>query len=434
MIAIVDCNSFYASCERVFRPELRTQPIVVLSNNDGCVIARSDEAKEAGIKMGAIFHKVKGELDQKKVHYFSSNYQLYGDMSDRVMRCLQSINPDIEVYSIDEAFLDLAQANIPADGLVEFGKKVRIKVWRETGIPISIGIAPTKVLAKVANRLAKKAKQKTEGVLVLQTKTEILSALAATPLSDIWGFGYKKAYKLKSLFGMTTALDCYNNMTEEIMRKQFGGVVGLRVLRELRGERSISISSGAVEKQHIASTRSFGQPINTLSELTEAISVYTERALQKMEHQQSACKTVGVFLSTDRFKKEKGYYAKSAYGVLPHPTCNPHEVIEKAVELIRDIFLPQFSYIKAGVFLASFEDVGARQLSLFEQDVFETASKSKSEKLATLLATSEKKFGKKQIAMASSGIDSKWQMRMSHCSPHYTTDWRDLPVISLPAK
>lgn len=434
MIAIIDCNSFYASCERVFRPELRTKPIVVLSNNDGCVIARSDEAKDAGIQMGAVFHKVKRELDQRKIHYFSSNYQLYGDMSDRVMRCLQSINPEIEVYSIDEAFLDLGKANIPAGGLVDFGKKVRIKVWRETGIPISIGIAPTKVLAKVANRLAKKSKDKTEGVLVLQTHDEILSALAATPLSDVWGFGYKKAYKLRALFGMSTALDCYNSMTEEIMRKQFGGVVGLRVLRELRGERSISVSSGAVAKQHIASTRSFGRPVNKLSELTEAISIYTERALQKMEHQQSSCRTVGVFLSTDRFKKEKGYYAKSAYGTLSHATCNPHEIIQKAVELIGNIYLPQFSYVKAGVFLASFEDVGSRQLSLFEEDVFETPGQSKSEKLATLLATSEKKFGKKQIAMASSGIDPKWQMRMAHRSPHYTTNWDDIPVISLPKK
>jgi DNA polymerase V len=211
-------------------------------------------------------------------------------------------------------------------------------------------------------------------------------------------------------------------------------VVGVRVLRELRGERSISVSSGAVAKQHIASTRSFGRPVNKLSELTEAISVYTERALQKMEHQQSACRTVGVFLSTDRFKKEKGYYAKSAYGTLSHATCNPHEIIQKAVELIGNIYLPQFSYVKAGVFLASFEDVGSRQLSLFEEDVFETAGQSKSEKLATLLATSEKKFGKKQIAMASSGINPTWQMRMAYRSPHYTTDWNDLPVISPPKK
>jgi len=430
MIAIIDCNNFYASCERLFRPELRTMPIVVLSNNDGCVIARSDEAKEAGVKMGAVFHHIKHFLDTSRIHYFSSNYQLYGDMSDRVMRCLQNINPQIEVYSIDEAFLNLDKIHLPKGGLVEYGRLIKQTVLKQTGIPVSVGIAPTKVLAKIANRVAKKRKQTTGGVFVLDSQEQTEAILKETPLGDVWGIGYRKALKLKSDFGMTTAFDCYKNMTDEVMQKQFGGVVGLRVLRELRGLKSIEISPGAAEKKHIATTRSFGRAITNFSDLSEAIASYAEQAHQKLQAQHSACKSVGVYIRSDPFKKELGYYSKTNYGNLYHPTNNPHEIIAKALALLSEIFLPRFAYTKAGVFLSSFEDTHVRQLALFEEDSLVLKELSKAEKLANLLANSEKKFGNNQISTAAAGVNPEWQMRMSYCSPHYTTNWSQLPMVS----
>ncbi len=429
MIAIIDCNSFYASCERLFRPDLRKKPIVVLSNNDGCIIARSDEAKELGVKMGAVFHQVKRELDKLGVYYFSSNYQLYGDMSDRVMRCLQAINSNIEVYSIDEAFLDLSALKI--DDYAKYALGVRNKVFSQTGIPISVGIAPTKVLAKVANRLAKRDKEKTGGVMALVNQEEIEEALRKTPVGDVWGFGYRKAKKLRLDFGWVTAYDCYKNMTPEIMRKQFAGVVGLRVLRELRGEQSIQVAFGAENKKHIASTRSFGKPIKNLSELKEAISTYTERAIQKMEHQHSACRTVGVYIRTDPFKREDGYYSKSAYGTLKHSTTNPQEIIEKACALVEQIFSPKYTYVKAGIFLSGFESADPNQLTLFVEQEKQQENHAAGEKIAALLSNSEKLFGKKQITTASSGIQPEWQMRMKHSSPGYTTKWSDLPVVGM---
>lgn len=427
MVAIIDCNSFYASCERLFRPDLKDKPIVVLSNNDGCIIARNDKAKELGAIMGEPFFKAKAKLVENGIVFFSSNYALYGDISHRVMQTLQQINPEIEVYSIDEAFLDLSSLQI--NNYTQYALAIKERVYRHTGIPVSVGIAPTKVLAKVANRLAKKNKEETKGVLAIETKEEIEKALQKTNVADIWGIGKKKAIKLKQQFGVETAYDFYEKITEPIARKFFGGVVGVRLCREIKGEQSIFVKQGSIEKKHIATTRSFGRPITKLSELKEAIAVYAERALQKLEEQQTACKSIGVFLRTDPHNKQKGYYSNTKFTTLSFATQNPLEVVQHAIRILEDIYLPNYEYLKAGVFLSGFESVKDHQLFVFEDQHDTIQTESKHQKIAQLLAKSQLKYGEKKITVASSGEKHQWQMRSNYKSPEYTTNWNDLPIV-----
>lgn len=429
MIAIIDCNSFYASCERLFRPDLEGKPIVVLSNNDGCIIARNDKAKELGATMGEPFFKAKPKLIENGIYFFSSNYALYGDMSHRVMQTLQQINPNIEVYSVDEAFLDLN--GLPINNYTEYALSIKSRVYKNTGIPVSVGIAPTKVLAKVANRLAKKNKEITKGVLVLESKEEIEQSLKKTPVADVWGIGRKKASKLKQLFGVESAHDFYSNITESTARKFFGGVVGVRLWREIHGKQSIFVEQGTTEKKHIATTRSFGKPVTTLTHLKEAIAVYAERALQKLEEQQTACRSIGVYLRTDPHKKHNGYYSKTKYLTLSCATYHPIEVIEHAHRLLEEIFLPNYEYLKAGVFLSGFESINEHQLSIFEDEPQITDIEKKQERLAQILAKSQIKYGERKIKSAISGQNQDWKMRSAFRSLEFTTNWRELPEIKL---
>ena len=422
MKAIVDCNSFYASCEKVFRPELENRPIVVLSNNDGCIIARNDEAKQLGIPMGAPFFKAKGLIEQQNVSVFSSNYALYGDMSRRVMLTLADINPLIEVYSVDEAFLDLS--NIAFENLEEYGRFVKQKVAIWTGIPVSVGIARTKTLAKIANRLSKKNKLSSGGVMVLPNTEAEKAALSATGVEDIWGVGRRYARFLR-LNGIENALQL-SQKSESWAHKNLGGVVGVRLIRELNGIPCIELGQGAERKQMIASTRSFGNPVKTLTEMKEAIATYTSRAAEKLRLQKSAAGCVYVFMSTGYFDSRQAYEKDSLFEILQTPTANTNELIECAMRLTEKTFRTGTTYKKAGVFLSAIVDESAIQGSLFEPD----KPNLKSAKLSKTIDLLNKKLGNDTVKFASTGMEKDWKTRSEIRSPEYSTKWKDIPLIS----
>jgi DNA polymerase V len=422
MKAIVDCNSFYASCEKVFRPELENRPIVVLSNNDGCIIARNDEAKQLGIPMGAPFFKAKGLIEQQNVSVFSSNYALYGDMSRRVMLTLADINPLIEVYSVDEAFLDLS--NIAFENLEEYGRFVKQKVAIWTGIPVSVGIARTKTLAKIANRLSKKNKLSSGGVMVLPNTEAEKAALSATGVEDIWGVGRRYARFLR-LNGIENALQL-SQKSESWAHKNLGGVVGVRLIRELNGIPCIELGQGAERKQMIASTRSFGNPVKTLTEMKEAIATYTSRAAEKLRLQKSAAGCVYVFMSTGYFDSRQAYEKDSLFEILQTPTANTNELIECAIQLTEKAFRTGTTYKKAGVLLSAIVDERAIQGSLFEPG----KPNLKSAKLSKTIDLLNKRLGNDTVKFASTGLEKDWKTRSEIRSPEYSTKWKDIPLIS----
>jgi DNA polymerase V len=422
MKAIVDCNSFYASCEKVFRPELENRPIVVLSNNDGCIIARNDEAKQLGIPMGAPFFKAKGLIEQQNISVFSSNYALYGDMSRRVMLTLADINPLIEVYSVDEAFLDLS--NIAFENLEEYGRFVKQKVAIWTGIPVSVGIAQTKTLAKIANRLSKKNKRSSGGVMILPNTEVEKAALSATGVEDVWGVGRRYARFLR-LNGIENALQL-SQKSESWAHKNLGGVVGVRLIRELNGIPCIELGQGAERKQMIASTRSFGNPVKTLTEMKEAIATYTSRAAEKLRLQKSAAGCVYVFMSTGYFDLRQAYEKDSLFEILQTPTANTNELIECAMQLTEKAFRVGTTYKKAGVLLSAIVDESAIQGSLFEPG----KPNLKSAKLSKTIDLLNKRLGNDTVKFASTGLEKDWKTRSEIRSPEYSTKWKDIPLIS----
>jgi DNA polymerase V len=422
MKAIVDCNSFYASCEKVFRPELENRPIVVLSNNDGCIIARNDEAKQLGIPMGAPFFKAKGLIEQQNISVFSSNYALYGDMSRRVMLTLADINPLIEVYSVDEAFLDLS--NIAFENLEEYGRFVKQKVAIWTGIPVSVGIAQTKTLAKIANRLSKKNKRSSGGVMILPNTEVEKAALSATGVEDVWGVGRRYARFLR-LNGIENALQL-SQKSESWAHKNLGGVVGVRLIRELNGIPCIELGQGAERKQMIASTRSFGNPVKTLTEMKEAIATYTSRAAEKLRLQKSAAGCVYVFMSNGYFDLRQAYEKDSLFEILQTPTANTNELIECAMQLTEKAFRVGTTYKKAGVLLSAIVDESAIQGSLFEPG----KPNLKSAKLSKTIDLLNKRLGNDTVKFASTGLEKDWKTRSEIRSPEYSTKWKDIPLIS----
>ncbi|MFZ9718992.1 MAG: Y-family DNA polymerase, partial [Chitinophagaceae bacterium] len=312
MKAIVDCNSFYCSCERLFRPDLHNKPVVVLSNNDGCIISRTDEAKALGIGMAGPYYQAKQQILQHGVAVFSSNYNLYGDLSGRVMESMRQMMPPgtVEVYSVDEAFLDLQ--HLPQEALPEFAFQLRQRVETWTGIAVSVGIAPSKTLAKVANRLAKKNKQATNCMMVLDNETSIQEALQRTSVGDIWGIGRRYARKLQEQYHIENAWQL-RQMNDGWARNHLGGVVGVRMLRELRGEDCVPMKDPLIKKQMIATTRMFGKAVYELHELKEAVATYTSRAAEKLRRQHSAAGSINVFVVTNETTNEQYAYNPSGY-------------------------------------------------------------------------------------------------------------------------
>jgi DNA polymerase V len=430
MYAIIDCNSFYCSCERLFRPELRNKPVVVLSNNDGCIISRSDEAKQAGIAMGAPFFESKQLIREKQVTVFSSNYHLYGDMSKRVMDTLRLLADHelykcVEVYSVDEAFIHLE--HLPVSSLHGFAQLLRDLVVQWTGIPVSVGIAPTKVLSKVANRLAKKNKQATGCIMVLENEEQLQDALEKTDVSDLWGIGRRYARKLKEYYGINTAWQL-RHMPEEWARKELGGVVGVRMIRELRGEPCIQLKDPLEKKKVIATTRMFGKPVFDLQPLKEAVATFTARAAEKLRRQHSAAGSIDVFVVTDGKEGEKYEYNPQShhrYHTLLHPSADTSELIRAALPLVESLYRKGMKYKKAGVILGGIVPDDALQGNLFSPP-----KKQYNRALMGVLDNINFSMRDDMVKFGASGLTRNWKMRQEMRSGRYTTRWDELLTVN----
>ncbi|MEO7306967.1 MAG: Y-family DNA polymerase [Ferruginibacter sp.] len=420
MKAIIDCNSFYAACERVFNPSLNGKPVVVLSNNDGCIVSRTDEAKALGVQMAGPYYEAKEILEQHKVAVFSSNYHLYGDMSWRVMETLRMLCENVEVYSVDEAFADLE--GIEESAMWEYGFHIRNTVEQWTGLPVSVGIAPTKTLAKVANHIAKKNKKSTQGTVALITDEQIHHALQNTPVQSIWGVGYRSAEKLK-WFGIDTAWKL-RNMSEEWAHTNLGGVVGTRLIKELHGEPCIEMKDPLKKKRMIATTRMFGKPVFELSDLKEAIATYTTRAAEKLRRQGCSAGIINVFVVTNDYAKDNYNYSpktKGLYTTLPMSTSLTNELIAHAIPLVEQLYKKGSRYLKAGVMLSGIVPDDAVQYNLFEPPAHNN--------LRNLMnAIDNVNFSMRDdvVKFATSGTKKNWKMRQEYRSKRHTTRWEEL--------
>ncbi|HEX8659595.1 MAG TPA: Y-family DNA polymerase [Hymenobacter sp.] len=431
MYALVDCNNFYVSCERAFQPRLATQPVVVLSNNDGCVVSRSAEAKALGIGMGEPLFKVKHLVEQHGVVALSSNYALYGDLSHRVMSYLASQAPQMEVYSVDEAFLDLHGLRQWFGPLDAYARGIRQEVQRRMHIPTCIGLAPTKTLAKLANRVAKKNPD-LGGVLLLESAQQRQWALQQVAVEDVWGIGRQYASKLHQL-GITTAAGLAQ-CSEAMARKHLGGVVGARLVRELQGypcHRLNPSEDGTLPRQSIQHTRTFGRPLTRFEDVLGAVAAFAARAAEKLRRQESAANVLTVFISQNRFGNTPPPHTRSAQVTLPVATSDTTELVRFARALLGRLWQPGLAYVKAGVVLGCFEQGERKQLSLFAPDGGERAARLM-QKLDALNA----RFGKNSVQVAAAlGATGKqlaapWHGQQGRRTPAYTTDWDQLWTIT----
>lgn len=423
MFALADVNSFYASCEKVFRPDLRDKPVVVLSNNDGCVIARSKEAKRLGIKMGIPWFQLKAMQFSEPVVTFSSNYELYASMSNRVMSHLQELAPRVEQYSIDEMFLDIRGID-NCINYEDFGRQLRAYVRSGTGLTIGVGMGPTKTLAKSAQWASKEWPQ-FGGVLALTTgnprRTEKL--LSLQPVEEIWGVG-RRIGKMLNTYGVKTALQLAR-MNPAFVRKNFT-VVLERTVRELNGEPCISLEEAPPAKQQIVCSRSFGERINTYESLRQAICQYAERAAEKLRGEKQFCRHISVFIKTSPFAVNETYYGNIASEKLFLPTQDTRDIISAALKALDRIWLDGHRYAKAGVMLNDFTPSGVSQLNLFD----EVQPRKHSDALMKVL-DGINHSGKGKVWFAGRGISPEWQMRREMLSPAYTTRWEDIPIARI---
>jgi len=418
MYAIVDANNFYASCERLFNPTLAKTPIVVLSNNDGCVIARSNEAKALGLKMGDPYFQIKHLVNKHAIKVFSSNYAFYGDMSNRIMTVLESNWPETEVYSIDEAFLCLN--SLPQSQHTFFCEQLQKKVRQYTGIPVSIGIGPSKTLAKLANHVAKK--QLKAPVFNITSERQWLQQIE---VGDVWGIGRKWGQKLNRL-GVYTAYDL--SMVEARTFKRKFNVIMERTILELRGISCIAIEKSEPKKE-IVSSKSFGQLQTEFNPIAEALSSYAARAVEKMRKQGSLASTISVFIRTNPFRKDLPYYSKSTGFQLINPTDDVRAITKYAKMCLRQIYRQGYHYKKVGIMLGELINNTQCQFNLFDSQSDE--DKEQSDKLMQVLTDINHKFGRHAIHLAAEGVNryQPWKMRSTFKSPHYTTNWHDIPVV-----
>ena len=423
MKAIVDCNSFYCSCERLFRPHLDDKPVVVLSNNDGCIVSRSDEAKNLGVKMAGPYFMAKPLIEEHNVATFSSNYNLYGDLSWRVMETLRILlgADNVEVYSVDEAFLDLGEKG--EYSWEEIGWNIRKIVEQWTGIKVSIGIAPTKVLSKVANHLAKKNKVETQCVVVLDTKEKISTALQNTPVKEVWGVGYQYGQKLQELYAVFTAYDL-SRKTPEWAHRNLGGVTGIRLVKELNGEPAREMEKELTVKKMIATTRMFGRNVKSISDIKEAIATYTSKAAEKLRRQNSAANVISVFVVAKGQNHNIDFRhgeSRSRNVRLPIATSSTHELIKPAVELVDQLFEEGTQYKKAGVMLSGLVPDETIQGNLFTEE-----KHNGKRLLMSTLDNVNYAMRDDVIKFAALGTTQDWKMRMEMRSPRYTTRWDEL--------
>ncbi len=420
MFALCDVNSFYASCETVFRPDLKGRPVVVLSNNDGCVIARSAEAKPF-VKMGEPYFKQKDLFRHHGVVCFSSNYELYADMSNRVMTTLEEMSPRCERYSIDELFCDLTGIRNCRD-LTEFGREIRATVLQRTHLTVGVGIAQTKTLAKLANHAAKRWQRQTGGVVDLSDMDRQRKLMAALPVEDVWGVGRRLTKKLESM-GIKTVLQLADTDIGFI-RKHFS-VVLERTVRELRGQPCLELEEFPSVKQEIICSRSFGSRITEYEEMREAICSYATRAAEKLRNEHQHCRFISVFVKTSPFTINEPYYGNSASVTLLTPTQDSRDIIGAATHCLDVIWKNGHRYQKAGVMLGDFYSQGVAQLNLFD----ENPPRKNSQKLMNVLDYLNAKNGHGTLYFAGQGIQQQWQMKREMLSPRYTTRYADLPIV-----
>ena len=422
MKAIVDCNSFYCSCERLFRPDISNKPVVVLSNNDGCIISRSDEAKSLGVEMAGPYFEARPMIDRYNVVTFSSNYNLYGDLSMRVMDTLRDIaGPEnVEVYSVDEAFIDLG--HVPPEELHTVAKKIREKVELWTGISVSVGVAPTKTLAKLANHIAKKNKVATGCVCVLATQQEQQEALQKTKAGSLWGVGRANAEKL-IIWGIRSAWDLAK-MPEEWACKYLGGVVGSRLIKELNGEPAIHMKEALVDKRMIMTTRMFGSPVNCITDIKEAVATYTSRAAEKLRRQKSAASIISVFVVPNE-QSHNTYFKRgasiSSCTRLKTATSATDKLIKSAAVLVDQLFENGKLYKKAGVMLSGLVPDVSMQADMFLSD-----SNNGKRLLMDMIDNVNFSMRDDIIKFAASGTKRDWKMRQELRSGRYTTRWEEL--------
>ncbi|NQY43976.1 MAG: Y-family DNA polymerase [Legionellales bacterium] len=417
MFALVDCNNFYASCERLFQPHLKGKPIVVLSNNDGCVIARSNEVKPY-VPMGAVAHKFKRVFEQNRVHVFSSNFALYGDLSNRVMNNLREFSPDIEIYSIDEAFLKLD--GFEEYNLQEYGVKMKDTVNKNVGIPVSIGFAPTKALCKVANRIAKKFPVKTNGSYVIDTEEKRIKAIKWLAIEDVWGIGRKIAAKLRAI-GVKTAYE-YTELDDSYVRREFS-VVGLRLKHELEGKSRLSLDE-VVNKKSIATTRSFKNDITDINELRERISTYAILCAEKLRKQKSDCNLLTIFILTNRFKKDKPQYYKSITITLPYASSSSITLSKYAIKGLLAIYKKGYLFKKGGVIINGITPQSTKQINLFVNE------NPKHVNLMKSIDSINSNLGVNKVKLGSQDMGRTWKMRQEKLSKRYTTSWDELLEVN----
>lgn len=426
MKAIVDCNSFYCSCERVFRPDLFKKPVVVLSNNDGCIISRSDEAKKLGVKMAGPFFMARDLIEKHQVATFSSNYNLYGDMSRRVMETLKTLcgEKNVEVYSVDEAFVDVS--TIDKNLLDEHALKLRKTVEQWTGVSVSVGIAPTKSLAKIANHLAKKDKAATNCIYILDTPNLIKKVLKTMSVNELWGVGRAYAQKLEK-WGITNAWQL-SMMTEEWAHAHLGGVVGIRLIKELKGIPCLEMDKERATKKMIATTRMFGRNVTKLSDIQEAVSTYTSRAAEKLRRQNSVAWRIHVFMVAKEESNSVNFShgaTISAHTVLAVPTSVTDELIILALKMVTKLYEPGRIYKKAGVLLNSLVPE-----TCIQSNFFQAPASAKKRSLMKALDNINCSMRDDKVKFASSGINTDWKMRREFRSPRYTCRWNELPKVN----
>ncbi|EFN4618896.1 Y-family DNA polymerase [Escherichia coli] len=418
MFALIDVNSFYASCETAFRPDLKGRPVVVLSNNDGCVIARNAEAKRAGVKMGDPYFKQKDLFRRYGVVCFSSNYELYADMSSRVMSTLEAMSPRCEIYSIDEAFCDLTGVR-NCRVLQEFGQELKDAVYQNTGLAVGVGIAQTKTLAKLANHAAKKWQRQTGGVVDLSNLDRQRKLMVVLPVDEVWGVGRRISKKLEEM-GIKTVLDLADTDIRFI-RKHFN-VVLERTVRELRGEPCLELEEFAPVKQEIVCSRSFGERITDYDAMRQAICSYASRAAEKLRGEHQYCRFISTFVKTSPFALNEPYYGNSASVKLLTPTQDSRDIIAAATRSLDAIWKDGHRYQKAGVMLGDFFSQGIAQLNLFDDN----APRRGSEKLMEVLDHLNAKEGRGALYFAGQGIQQQWAMKRELLSPRYTTRIKDI--------
>ena len=413
-IALVDCNSFYVSCERLFNPKIQKKAVVVLSNNDGCVISRSREAKDLGIKMGEPYFKVKDLAKKNKVEVYSSNYALYGDISRRVMKVLKTFSPKVEIYSIDEAFIDLSF--IDEKGVEDYGREIRSRVLKWTGIPTSVGIASTKTLSKVANHIAKKEKA---GVVYLNKNID--EKLKRFPIEDVWGVG-KQLSKFYYKNNINNAYDLKNVSNTWV--KKGTNVLGAKTAMELRGIPCIDLQIDQEKRKNCCVSRSFGRKVKDLNELEESVITHCLNAAEKIRADDQIAKTITVFIRTSPFDKNRRYYSNSKTIDLAIPTSNSIELIKNAVKALTDIYKYGYAYQKAGIILSGLKDANQN-----DQNLLTPLLENKSKKLMKAIDYTNTKYGRYAISIAQAGLSKGWKMRREHSSKIDTASFHSLPKI-----